>query len=282
MPLTATEMNRPVRPRRAWVVFLFSLLLAGFGQFHAGHGRRGLAWWGVVTLAGLLVTFAFRVVWPTPLLYALGIVPVLLLQLLNACDAARTLRRDQRTRTERPLPRLWSYPAFIVALMALNLGVYVVAPLEGSVEAFSIPSRSGMPTLLPGDHLMAAMAPAHRARLRRGELAHDGFCLTADGVYADAAAGGDVVVGAAKAEIASRPGNLPSHLGVAQDIQFPGNFLIIPVHRSILRAQIWHSIKDVSRVRSFLHFIRANSAAPASAPAPWRWTRLFRSDSRRA
>jgi signal peptidase I len=170
MLLTATEMNRPVRPRRAWVVFLFSLLLTGFGQFHAGHWRRGLAWWGAGTLAGLLVTVTFHFVWPTPLLYALGFLLLILPQVLGAVDAVRTLRRDQRAGTERALPRLWRYPLYVIGILALNVAVYMVAPLDGSVDHFSIPSGSGMPTLMPGDRLVAAMAPAHRARLRRGDI----------------------------------------------------------------------------------------------------------------
>ena len=170
MPLTEAEMNRPVRPRRAWVVFLFSLLIPGFGQFHAGYPWRGLLWWGAGTLVGLLFIFTFHVVWPTPLLFTLGLVLLILPQVLGAVDAVRTLRRDQSAGTERPLPRLWRYPLYVIGILALSMAVATVAPRDGSVDAFSIPSASGMPTLMPGDRIVAAMAPAHRETLRRGDI----------------------------------------------------------------------------------------------------------------
>src|SRR5260221_10105160 len=62
-----------------------------------------------------------------------------------------------------------------------------------------------------------------------------------------------VEAGSPDAKIAARPGDLTGLLRVTQDLQFPGNFLPVSVHRSILRAQTWDSTKDVSRVRSFLH-----------------------------
>lgn len=168
MPLTAFEMNQPVKPRRAWVVFLFSLVLPGLGQFHAGHPWRGLLWWGAVALAGLVVAFTFRWVWPDFPKAALGIGGALTLQVLGAVDAVRILRRDQHARAEQPLPRLGFYFAYVLGLVALNLAAYEVAPVDASVETFSIGSQSSLPNLLPGDRILAAKAPAHRAVLRRG------------------------------------------------------------------------------------------------------------------
>lgn len=164
MTLTADDLRKPARPRRAWVVFLLSLVIPGLGQLHAGHGWRGVAWWvggrGVAVLAtGIAFPWA---------LAALG--AFLLIYVLGAVDAVRVLRRDQAQGAERALPRVATYVAFFVCTLLAHAILGGVASKWASLETFSIASGSSLPNLQVGDIFMAERGRYAAADLRRGEI----------------------------------------------------------------------------------------------------------------
>ncbi|TDQ78611.1 signal peptidase I [Dongia mobilis] len=160
----------PVRPRRAWVIVLLTILAPGLGHLHAGYWRFGIANWVVMAGTGLGLALAFHLVWPGALAFSLWFGFNLLVLLVAMTGAVRLARRDHRLRADRPLPRPWQYGAFILGALAAGFALAQMAPPSAVIEAFSIPTRSGLPNLVPGDRILAAKSPAHRAVLRRGDL----------------------------------------------------------------------------------------------------------------
>lgn len=84
-------------------------------------------------------------------------------------DAVLQAKRHETTYTLRPYNRVIVYALYVVVL---GLGTEVVnTVVRGQlVRAFRIPSSAMIPTLLPGDHMLADMRPSAR-RPERGDIA---------------------------------------------------------------------------------------------------------------
>lgn len=190
----------PVRPRWAWLAFLWSLIMPGFGHLHIGHPLRGLVWWvGITLLVALAVTEgegfpALAAILPPPAgpvlvlletwrpfwLPAASWLPVapgfagftfaFLLQIAGAADAARLLRAEERAGTARPRPRWWAYLLYPGLIFALVFGTWLVPPLDANFESYSISSGSGLPNLVIGDLIAVDARMNQPPPLRRGEI----------------------------------------------------------------------------------------------------------------
>jgi signal peptidase I len=157
--------------RQPWVALVLSLLATGLGHVYCGRIGRGLAFF----FAFLLVApFTVLIAWfghstlalLALILSALGAVGVYLYAVVDAVRLAWAARGHYELKDyNRPLIyALYLLVGFATPLLAIHL-------LRANVfEAFFIPARSMVPSVLVGDHILVNKT-AHPLRgLQRGEV----------------------------------------------------------------------------------------------------------------
>lgn len=154
-----------VKPRRAWLAALLSLLVTGLGQLYAGRPVRALTLYfaSLALLVGFVMSGALRA-------FA-GLIVFLLACLLFSAwvlwDAVHIARRSGDYSPKR-------FNRWYVYVAAWLVSGFLIAPrllALSSVRTFWIPSASMEPTLLVGDHLVADLTHYRSARPSRGDLA---------------------------------------------------------------------------------------------------------------
>lgn len=151
-------MNSPhTYPRRPWFAGLLSALMPGLGHIYAGAINRGIVFFGIfvflAVFSGAFISLYLPNNWFIPAsLVSMGLTLALYFYLL--INAAHTASVN----SDRPF-RSWEsvlfYPALVAVgwfLVMLPTTQYVRSHL---MEAFTVPSRSMVPTILPGDLLIA-------------------------------------------------------------------------------------------------------------------------------
>ena len=151
--MTPATLQAPCGPR-PWLAALLSVLLPGLGHVHALHYRRGLIAFLVMLGLDLLGShYTYQIF--TGL--ALTLVASCLWVALVAVDAHRCARMQQG----QPTPWFTRWTSLLpVALLAFFLPAptHFGAGLPGArYRFFSQTSASMVPTLSPGDHLVADM-----------------------------------------------------------------------------------------------------------------------------
>lgn len=182
-------MSQPVDPaidgqaaaqRKPLLALAAGLIMPGLGQIYLGDVVRGVSY---LLAVALLVPGAARLALHGPargmcfVLFS-GVIAAFALYIGSAKEAFRRARRSRHSRHSRAEPlRPWQRPAVYV-LYAVIAAVFVLAPLsaavrDGVLETFVVPSASMMPTILPGDRILADKTVGHPggARLWRGALA---------------------------------------------------------------------------------------------------------------
>ena len=160
--------------RKPLLALAAGLVMPGLGHLYTGDGVRGAC---CLLLAALVVPAAARLGLHAParalcfILFA-GVAATIGLYVGSAIAAYRRARRLP----EAPL-RSWQRPAVYV-LYVVIAAVFVLAPLtaavrDGVVETFVVPSASMMPSVLPGDRILAdkTVGRPGGTRLWRGALA---------------------------------------------------------------------------------------------------------------
>lgn len=154
-----------VKPRRAWLAALLSLLVPGLGQLYAGRPKRALAIYlgNVGIIAGFMATGLLKV-FAGLIAFVLAF---LAFYLWSIWDAARIAHRG-RDYVLQPFNRWYWY------LAAWLIVSFLIAPqllAHSPVRSFRIPSRSMEPAILIGDHVYADMRHYRSAKPARGDLA---------------------------------------------------------------------------------------------------------------
>jgi signal peptidase I len=145
----------PRSPRKPWLAFLLSLLLAGTGQLYNGRVAKSVLFvLGIPLLAFPILWLAMNLpVRPVNVLLPWTILPGL--QILSAVEASRDARRL------RELPRPW-YGGWRFCAGFLLLNVFIILPvwrsvlLSSCVQSFKIPSGGMETTVLIGDHFLVS------------------------------------------------------------------------------------------------------------------------------
>ena len=111
------ETNQKVKPkRRAWLAFVMSIILPGWGQFYNGYATRGLIWFLGTTAYGLAFLH-WSVFWKgfgvRGFVFAWSL--VLFAYLLSAIEAGVTARRAPKRKRYQ---KWWGY--ILVYLFALS------------------------------------------------------------------------------------------------------------------------------------------------------------------
>jgi len=148
-----------IAPRKGWLAVLMALSMFGLGQLYNGQWHRGL--W--VVLIGLflmgpmfvIIALALPASWVAPgIAVLIGVSTIAWVgSILHAWWTARGLKNYQL--------RSWQKTGVYVAIfLAVNVAVLPLMTQylrSNWVQPFSIPSRSMLPTLVPGDIILADM-----------------------------------------------------------------------------------------------------------------------------
>jgi len=159
--------------RKPLLALAAGLVMPGLGHLYTGDPVRGACFLlGVALGVPAAARLALHV--PAPALCFVlfgGVAAAVCLYIRSAVEAYR------RARSPAVPLRPWQRPA-VYLLYAVGAAVFVLAPMtanvrDGVVEAFVVPSASMMPTVLPGDRILADKTVGRRGgtRLWRGALA---------------------------------------------------------------------------------------------------------------
>jgi len=142
------------KPRSPWVSALLSFPCAGLGQVYNGQLAKGIAFWllSLVLSVGLLTTGL-----PRHFLGLLGLhVISLVWGLATAVEASLAAIRLKEI-SLRNYNRWYFYLLLATAATIISFGSSVAYRNVSGLRAFSVPSISMSPTILPGDRLEADM-----------------------------------------------------------------------------------------------------------------------------
>lgn len=154
MPPTTDDFSD--KPRRWYWALLLALLCPGLGHVYATKPRRGIAFLAinaVVQVAVILVPQSLPLQPGFLTALAIGSIGVLV-YLVSVIDAVRTARRANGHRLGR-WNKTWVYTAAAIAWLALGFAGDAVRDLTRPHASYSLPSASMLPTLRPGDHILA-------------------------------------------------------------------------------------------------------------------------------
>ena len=164
-------MNTPnALARSPLVAVMLSLAATGLGQIYCGRVVRGLVMFlGSMLFAPLIVAAALL---PPATLVLVGLILALLAVLgvyvYAVVDAFRLARRGRDHFHPMDYNRPLVYTLFVlVGLTYAAGGLYFIR--SSVFEAFSIPTASEVPTLLPGDRILVNKTTYQRRFLRRGD-----------------------------------------------------------------------------------------------------------------
>lgn len=157
--------------RRAWLAFLMSLILPGWGQFYCGYATRGLICYLAIATYGLGFMH-----WHSPWIkygvkgFIVAWSLVLLGYLLVATEAAVSARKYPRG---RPYQKWWCYIlAYVLVTLVVNTALPLITDtfrVTLAVKPFSIMSGSMIPSLEPGDLALVDMQAYRGAEPRAFE-----------------------------------------------------------------------------------------------------------------
>ncbi|HEX8316802.1 signal peptidase I [Longimicrobium sp.] len=177
----------PAGRRSPRVAVLLSIVGAPLGHMYAGRARRGILLHVAMTLTALAALAAsMEVQSRAPRIGFLLVIPLAWVVVL--ADAWRTAGRARADAPRRRYQRWWVYVVVWIGLaFVVQPAVYGAATSRW--RAFKLGSRNMMPTLLPGDYVMARQNVA----VPRGALATRADSTGAMYMSRIAAVAGDVV-----------------------------------------------------------------------------------------
>ncbi|MFN7953221.1 MAG: signal peptidase I [bacterium] len=162
--MTISDPPRRNVPRVPWRAGALSLAIPGLGHVYAGHGRRGLAIFGLVALS----------CWAQALLALGDSLTVGSFWLIRAVriggsglallDSVRLARRYRGEYLLNDTNRWYAY------LSIGFVGALLLATPLGAVQVFRVPARSMVPTIAVGDWIVANRWSYRRAEPKRGDV----------------------------------------------------------------------------------------------------------------
>ncbi|MEZ4842960.1 MAG: signal peptidase I [Bacteroidia bacterium] len=148
--LDEATQSRLLKPRKAGVAFLLSLLVPGLGQVYNGRLKKGATLLGLI----LLTIFLFGLMrWA---IYFEGFVAlisiILAVRIYIIIDAVREAKR-QKEYYLKPYNTWYYHAAIAVILMLISWGLNFQNIL--GIKIFETPTSSSMPTIQVGDWFVA-------------------------------------------------------------------------------------------------------------------------------
>lgn len=150
-----TTVNRIQSERKPLLALTAAFLLPGLGQVYNGEITKGLSFFLVLAFAVPLAAWIALhgpeiMLW---LVVLVGVVLTLTIYVLAIWDAYRTAKRLGTDYVLQPINRPSSYLAMMFFGYFIVFGQIAQYTKDNLIEAFSIPSTSMVPSLLPGDRI---------------------------------------------------------------------------------------------------------------------------------
>jgi len=139
------------KPRRPWIAALLTLLTLGLGHVYAGNPKRGLILFCIVEIL-LNVLFILSIfIFPEFPIFIFVALNILGFAFLAFCvvDAMSIAKRNKENYELAKYNRWYVYVGYFIILLLVS---FLVSPKD--IKAYKIPSRSMIPTLLAGDHIL--------------------------------------------------------------------------------------------------------------------------------
>ncbi len=137
-----------------WIAGIFAFFTIGLGHLYSGDIKKGVFLYlgqGVLSIIAVFIIITI----PKPSFLILGLSILLIYSLYNIVDAMITARRNSAS---YQLKRYNKLPVYILVFALSNL---LINPLFGSlvkkhiVASYKLPTGSMIPTILPGDQILA-------------------------------------------------------------------------------------------------------------------------------
>ena len=162
----------PSHSRIPWLASSLSLICPGLGQIYCGRAGRGLIILGLISLFGPLIVGLALIATSTLSLILLGVCVLVFfgLSVWSAVDAKRiaTSLKCQKY-TLQDYNQLAVY--LLLPMTSIPCAIGLALFLRSNVlEAYSIPTSSMAPTLIPGDRILANKLGLSTRTFQRGEV----------------------------------------------------------------------------------------------------------------
>lgn len=139
------------KPRRPWIAALFTLLTIGLGHLYAGNPKRGLILFCIAEILIGLLFVLLIFIFPDFITFIFVVCNILGFAVLVFCvfDAISIAKRNKENYELAKYNRWFVYVGYCIILFLVSS---LVSPND--IKAYKIPSRSMLPTLLVGDHIL--------------------------------------------------------------------------------------------------------------------------------
>lgn len=146
--MTTSDIEPNTQRRKPWLAALLSFATTGMGQIYNGQWKKGLLYFAVESVLGLLVVLGMG----TFKTLVMGVGALLIVNLLIAGEAFFTARR-RGDYVLRPCNRGWVYALVFLVNVGVGSGIEWMTS-EQLYKSYKIPSGSMLQTLQVGDHFM--------------------------------------------------------------------------------------------------------------------------------
>jgi len=144
---------------RCWLGVLLSLLIPGSGLFLAGHRASGVRWFIVLSACSLLLV----------VLAPLTIFPGIIVLIALSC-VLLILTIIMLVRSYRPVQKVGVLGWALFFLIAISLEALETRIAQHFMRPFQLPTRSMVPTLVPGDHVFVQTSRYWFSTPKRGDI----------------------------------------------------------------------------------------------------------------
>lgn len=157
-----------IKPRRAWLAALLSLLGGPLGQVYSGSFRRSIVLWFVGGLLFPMLVFSSISLPVGQLGCGLLVLCAIAFPSYLAVDAFLLARQD-RDVPLKGYQRWWIYILLFLAFGAAN-NLVAQGIRSFIAEAFEVPGRAMSPTIQHGDRIIVDKLWSNSSRLRRNDV----------------------------------------------------------------------------------------------------------------
>jgi signal peptidase I len=153
-----------IKQRRPNTALLLSVM-PGLGQIYNGELRKGLIILGIDLLFPILFALSGILLYMSGLI-AMVVVAILLL-VYRMADGFIIARRSVNYEV-KPFNRWYYYLLFAISTVVIRM--FLDAPTSTGIQTFKIPTPSMIPTLQPGDKVVAKLMNFNRDKIDYGDI----------------------------------------------------------------------------------------------------------------
>jgi signal peptidase I len=159
----------PLR-RSLFSAAILSLIVPGFGQLYVGRARRAFVFMALYGLSSLVISLSLAGLLPRFWILAVAVAALLVVYLVALIDAVAEARKLEAY-TPKACNRWYVYAGIIVVLLLAKALLWQATALFARGPGYyQIPSASMLPTLRPGETLLADTHYFNSHAPRRGAV----------------------------------------------------------------------------------------------------------------